>query len=961
MKVLAAVFTFLMTAVFAAAFFVVVALPRLVENKLLAALADTGVGDAELTVERVGWRQASIVDLRIGDGLTIAVITAGYTPGEIVDGRLRELIVEGLILRGAVSGDGVAFAALDPWLGDSVDAEAPALPLDTIVLQNSRVELTTPLGDVTVTAEGTVHVIEGRELDGLLDITILAAPASLIGRLSFAVSKAKGYDAQLEITETFLGSAPPLAGEIAATLEAGRLAVDGALYTPDGALALTAAITIADIAARGSRFTLDADLWVTDPPLLNQLSLSEGRVAVTLSGVIPVTAEPSGLTLAGSLDLDLDGVSLPGVGEGLSLSGTMTVETNRGVVTIASEQGLRLEASHLELPEPADTLRLDLKPMRAVLRPGRDGFAVDGAATGRLRLGGNGIITADFAGRLDVDADGTPRRFDLRRLTASASDLVFGGVVFDVDGLRLSLAGTPEAFTGNAQATLSTDSVTRAGVSLTRAVLRLTTALAYGRDGLTLTLGEGVSLDAAYLTVPGLAPLAFHVETAGESVITMAGDGRIRHDLRLALPATEIEVSSLAATVTLPALRLRGVFGADYRGTLEITGGALRLPGRDIALDGIDASLELDERKLRGDFTARSLRHPAVAPLAVTGSFDLAGGVLGFTGRLTGGGDALSVEVAGRHDLTAGSGGATVEMARLTLDPATLRLGDLAPGLGGFATDVLGTIAAVGRLGWGDGGLTSEATLLIEDLSLDAGDIRFERVNSVIAFDSLWPPSTPPAQQVAIGLIDAGLPLTDGIIDFQLRPDGVLNVENAVWRWAGGRLKTQGVRLDPNAERHGFTLEVDDLDLAEIAALADLADLSASGRLSGRVPVAVTAEGFAIVAGRLETAPGGGLLRYAPALAPAALRQGGEGATLALSVLENFRYETLRIDIDRDAGGDAEIAVHLRGSNADVYDGYPIEFNLNISGPIDRMLRRGLVGYRVPDAVTERLQGFGGQ
>jgi hypothetical protein len=136
-------------------------------------------------------------------------------------------------------------------------------------------------------------------------------------------------------------------------------------------------------------------------------------------------------------------------------------------------------------------------------------------------------------------------------------------------------------------------------------------------------------------------------------------------------------------------------------------------------------------------------------------------------------------------------------------------------------------------------------------------------------------------------------------------------------------------------------------------------DISATGRLSGRAPVTVTAEGLAITGGWLETAPGGGLLRYAPAVSPAALRQGGEGATLALTVLENFRYESLRIDIDREAGGETEIAVHLRGANADVYDGYPIEFNLNISGPIDQMLRRGLEGYRVPDAVAERLRGFG--
>ena len=958
MKTLIAAFALIATAILAA----YIALPHLAENRIRAALAKAGFGDAELTVETIGWRQASIIDVRIGDGLTIAGVTARYAPGEIIDGRLGELIVTRLTLRGVVRGDGVAFPSLDPFFagGDG----AGVIPFDSIVLRDCRVELATPVGDVTASVEGILHVGEDHDLRGLFDIAITAAPVALTGRLTITASRAEGYDAQLEITEAVFGAGPPMAGEIATTLKGDRLAVDGALYTPDGSLALTAGVTIADIAGRNSKFDLDAELWVTDPPLSNRVSLSQGRLALTLSGVIPDSTDPAGLALSGGLEMDLDEVTLPGVGDGLSLSGAITVETAGGIVTVIAEPGLRLDARRLEWPGAADSLTLDLETLRAELRPIADGVAIDGAAMGRLTLGGNGAVTAEFAGRIDLDPDGVLRRFDLRRLTASASAVKLGGFTFNVDRLKLSLAGTPGHMEGHGQVTLWSESLAAAGLVLTRPRLILETTLTYGGDGLSLILGEGASLDAASLMVAGSSPLAFHVETAGESVVSFARDGRIRHDLRLALSPMKIETPSLAATIALPALRLVGVLGEGYDGVIEITNGALGLPDQDLVLDGIDAVLELDRGGLHGAFTGRALRHPAIAPLAVSGSFDVVEDAIDFSGRLTDGG-ALAVKVAGRHALATGMGGASVEMARLALDPAGLQPGDLAPGLRGFASDVSGTVAAAGRLGWeidNDGdGLTSEMTLLIENLSLDAGDFRLERVNAVIAFDSLWPPSTAPAQQLAIGLIDAGLPLTDGIIDFQLRPDGALYVESAVWRWAGGRLKTRNFLFDPDAERHAFTLEVDDLDLAEIVALSDMEDISASGRLSGRVPVTVTAEGLAIAGGRLETAEGGGFLRYAPEVAPAMLRQGGEGASLALNVLENFRYESLRIEIDRDAGGDAEIAVHLRGSNADVYDGFPIEFNLNISGPIDQMLRRGLEGYRVPDAVAEKLRGFGGQ
>jgi hypothetical protein len=99
-------------------------------------------------------------------------------------------------------------------------------------------------------------------------------------------------------------------------------------------------------------------------------------------------------------------------------------------------------------------------------------------------------------------------------------------------------------------------------------------------------------------------------------------------------------------------------------------------------------------------------------------------------------------------------------------------------------------------------------------------------------------------------------------------------------------------------------------------------------------------------------------LRYAPGGAPAALRQAGEGATLMLDALEDFRYEALSITLDREADGETDVALHIKGANPGFYDGYPVEFNLTISGELDTMLRRGLEGYRVPDAIRQRIQGF---
>ena len=82
------------------------------------------------------------------------------------------------------------------------------------------------------------------------------------------------------------------------------------------------------------------------------------------------------------------------------------------------------------------------------------------------------------------------------------------------------------------------------------------------------------------------------------------------------------------------------------------------------------------------------------------------------------------------------------------------------------------------------------------------------------------------------------------------------------------------------------------------------------------------------------------------ALLPA-IASGEKTATLA------FSEDDGRTDADMDVG------LHIAGANPDLYDGYPIEFNLNLEGALANVLRRGLAGYQIPERIREQMQGFG--
>ena len=79
---------------------------------------------------------------------------------------------------------------------------------------------------------------------------------------------------------------------------------------------------------------------------------------------------------------------------------------------------------------------------------------------------------------------------------------------------------------------------------------------------------------------------------------------------------------------------------------------------------------------------------------------------------------------------------------------------------------------------------------------------------------------------------------------------------------------------------------------------------------------------------------------------------------MAMSALSDFHYDKLEVDLDRAATGDTELGLHIAGRNPSFYNGYPVEFNLSVTGRLDEALRKGLAGYQVPDMIQEKLKSY---
>ena len=764
-----------------------------------------------------------------------------------------------------------------------------------------------------------------------------------------------------------------------------------------------AGATKADTRLSGQTLALDApvsltlDLSATSETMLWPLlglpiptagSARAQLVAEIVPSLLLSTIDAGGVPeLNGSVALELDGVVLPGRIDSLSAVGGLDVET--------AGDALRLEAPAPILVDltlapgliasaglPADAagllggpLALTLTLPEAVrIEQKGDGHAVIGRA-------GLSVDLADGARLVDVAASGETfmsgsgvLAYDLPMLEAHLS--LPEGTALPAGEIVIAGRASGNATQGDAdlELTAAAPQAAMAGFNARKLSIALPLAIVHADNRLTANLTGKGSVSVARLAGPTPftldGPIRLPLQSGKAPALTIdfaAADGP---NAALDLVAGPMRISGslstedgpVAGEASMPRLHLTGSGNASTWSTrLQVNDGSFTAPAYAVEATGIDLTVDFPAGEapriaLAGAVTHRGDPAYVIPVTAKIDAHEIRNG-WAFTGTAKDAFGRISLAIDGRHDLARGTGSATLKLAPIEFIPGVRQPADLAPWLEGMATEVSGTVALAGDVSWTRDVVASKLELLVRELSAttDAGLV--ERVNGVIILDGLAPFTTPPGQQVAVALIDAGLPLTDALLTFRIAPGPVVEVAGGRLHLAGGTVDLEPLTYDPRAARSEAALLVAGVELGEMLALAGVDGLTGEGRMSGRVPVVIADGDIIITHGELE-AEAPGHLSYAPLAPPAALQGQGESVSLALSALTNFQYEALRLTVDRQAGGEMTVAMHIRGKNPDFYDGYPVEFNLNVSGALDRVLRHGLAGYRIPQAIEERLKEF---
>jgi Dicarboxylate transport len=325
------------------------------------------------------------------------------------------------------------------------------------------------------------------------------------------------------------------------------------------------------------------------------------------------------------------------------------------------------------------------------------------------------------------------------------------------------------------------------------------------------------------------------------------------------------------------------------------------------------------------------------------------------------------------YAFTTQAGSAHLQLSPVQFDPSHLSWRKMVP-LESFPVDVTGGhLSATASLTWGPEAGSSDhspvlqtgsATLVLEQLSGQYESIVVNGLTTTLTLQTVGADmlTMPEPARVTIAAIQTGVEVTDLSLDMQLGgiPPATLewvdmrNMSAAVF---GGRVTSEGGRLDMAHPDQTFIVKAEQLDLQQLLHLEQQQGLQGTGILDGIIPVILTPTGMQVRDGLLEARPPGGVLQYQPApetaqnVAPADAH-----LSLVLQALSNFHYNALKLGVQYEEDGTLKLTARLEGKNPDWQQGRPVHFNLSVQENVPALLKSLRVVQGIEQSLQEHLQ-----
>lgn len=310
----------------------------------------------------------------------------------------------------------------------------------------------------------------------------------------------------------------------------------------------------------------------------------------------------------------------------------------------------------------------------------------------------------------------------------------------------------------------------------------------------------------------------------------------------------------------------------------------------------------------------------------------------------------LSIAANGDMDFSSLNGSAA-----LKLEPVTFRRGGLQPQqlyrpLDDLLEDSRGIMSADASFQLTGGKLSAQGTLVLQNAETKLAGLPLKGISTRIQFDDLLSLRSAARQELKVAqLALASKQLVDGAVIFSLLDSRRIHIHQSSWALGDGSVSVGERVIDlDRSDAIRLTFLFNDVALMDLSPL-DADALQVSGRVSGALPILIADGGLRIDEGALASSSGG-VIRYRPSFDPKAQEPQFQ---MLLTLLENFYYDTVSIELRSPMTGEVQAIVQVKGQNPDWEDGQPVVLNIRLRGDLMQSVLQGLKLYYVPQTLIE--------
>jgi len=312
-----------------------------------------------------------------------------------------------------------------------------------------------------------------------------------------------------------------------------------------------------------------------------------------------------------------------------------------------------------------------------------------------------------------------------------------------------------------------------------------------------------------------------------------------------------------------------------------------------------------------------------------------------------------------------GQGTADVDIPELKFSPEGLQPQYLVSALKGKIAEVEGLAEAKIKLAFAAGQpLQSLGTAKIINMNFGTLPGPLNGVNTEMSFSNMFPLQSQGRQTLTVDKFDPGFPLENGVIEFEMIPDGV-KVYSARWPLGDGFFSLDPFEWLYSNEVNRVVMRIENVSIGEF--LKDVGDgaLKATGDIEGTLPIVLSGIDVKVENGELFVKDGGRIQYQSKQLesiseldgtderAVKAIRQGNY-RDAAFEALKDFRYDELRVEIDGPLDGEMGVFLKFDGSNKDVLGGQPFRFDVDLEGELLNILRSFNTNAQIKSELARR-------